>query len=163
MAVALNCENGVQFFECGGNRIRKTPDRSRPEFLVLRRKAEITHGASGMLWSLESALDERLADNHFGGDVRQFSSLPRFHSTGLRIGSKFRCIRSTPPEMRSMMGGSITSFYGRPRTNTRPGQIYPRRSIPHSIPFVPAAKYCPWHQRILQPCRIHRPYHCFRP
>ena len=55
------------------------------------------------------------------------------------------------------------SFYGRPRTNTRPGQIYRRHSIPDSIPLVPAVKYCPWHQRILPPCRIHRPYHCFRP
>jgi hypothetical protein len=57
----------------------------------------------------------------------------------------------------------ITSFYGRPRTNTRPGQIHRRHSIPDSIPLAPAAKYCPWHQRILPPCRIHRPYHCFRP
>jgi hypothetical protein len=55
------------------------------------------------------------------------------------------------------------SFYGRPRTNTRPGQIYRRHSIPDSIPLVPAVKYCPWHQRIWLPCRIHRPYHCFRP
>src|SRR5580693_1588582 len=58
---------------------------------------------------------------------------------------------------------SIISFYGRPRTNIRPGQIHRRRSIPDSIPLVPAVKYCPWHQRILPPCRIHRPDHCFRP
>ena len=61
------------------------------------------------------------------------------------------------------MCGFIPSFYGRLRTNTRPGQIHRRRSIPDSIPLVPAVKYCPWHQRILPPCRIRRPYHCFRP
>ena len=36
------------------------------------------------------------------------------------------------------MCGFILSFYGRLRTNTHPGQIHRRRSIPDSIPLVPA-------------------------
>ena len=58
---------------------------------------------------------------------------------------------------------SITSSYGRLRTNTRQGQIHRRRSIRGSIQDVRVAKYCPWHQRRLRPCRIHRPCYCFRP
>src|SRR5258707_1029266 len=32
----LELWNGIEFLECGSERIRKTPDRPRPEFLVLR-------------------------------------------------------------------------------------------------------------------------------
>ena len=61
--------------------------------------------------------------------------------------------------------GTITAFntssYGRPRTNIRRGRIHRRHSIPDSIPVVRGEKYCPWHQRTLWPCRIHRPYFAF--
>ena len=60
-------------------RIRKTPDRPRPEFLVLRLKIEVMHATGEMLWSFESALDERLVDDHLGRDIRQFTSLPGLH------------------------------------------------------------------------------------
>jgi hypothetical protein len=46
-----------EFFECGGKRIGKTPDRARPEFLVLRLEVEVMHAAGEVLWSFESALD----------------------------------------------------------------------------------------------------------
>ena len=58
------------------------------------------HAASNVLGSFESALDKCLADDHLGRDIRQFTPLPT--STCFRIGSKFRCIRSTPTEMQSM-------------------------------------------------------------
>jgi hypothetical protein len=58
---------------------------------------------------------------------------------------------------------SIISFYGRPRMNIRLGRIHQRRSIRDSIPVVHVAKCCPWHQRTLRPCRIHRPYPHLRP
>jgi hypothetical protein len=41
--------DGLQFFECGGKRIRETPDRPRPEFFVLRFEVEIMHGAGECL------------------------------------------------------------------------------------------------------------------
>src|ERR1700685_1110505 len=36
-------------------------------------------GAGEVFGSLESALDECLVNDHLGGDVRQLTSLPRFH------------------------------------------------------------------------------------
>jgi len=40
-----------------------------------------------MLWGFEFALDERLVDDYFNGDVRQFTSLSCFHllSHGLEV------------------------------------------------------------------------------
>jgi hypothetical protein len=58
---------------------------------------------------------------------------------------------------------SIISVYGRPRMNIRLGRIHQRRSIRDSIPVVHVAKCCPWRQRILRPCRTHRPYPHFLP
>jgi hypothetical protein len=45
------------------------------------------HAASKVLWGFESALDKRLVDDHLGGDVGQFPSLPRFDllSHGLEV------------------------------------------------------------------------------
>ncbi len=37
------------------------------------------HAAGEVFWGFESALDERLVDDHLHGDVRQFASLPCFH------------------------------------------------------------------------------------
>jgi len=36
------------------------------------------HGSSEVLWRFQSPLDERLVDDHLGGDVRQFAPLPCF-------------------------------------------------------------------------------------
>lgn len=71
--------DGIQFLECRRERVGETPDRSRPEFLVLRLEVEVVHAAGQVLWGFESALDECLVDDHLGGDVRQFASLPRLH------------------------------------------------------------------------------------
>jgi hypothetical protein len=97
---SLEPRDGIQFLERGSERVRETPDRARPEFLVLRLEVQIMHRARKMFGSLESALDERLVDNDFR--VTSVSSLRCHASTCLRMGSKFRCIRSTPTEMQSM-------------------------------------------------------------
>jgi hypothetical protein len=43
------------------------------------------HAAGKLFWSFKSALDECLVDNHLGSDVRQFTSLPRFHLLSHRL------------------------------------------------------------------------------
>jgi hypothetical protein len=100
--------DGIQFFEYRRECIRKTPDCPRLEFLVLGLEVQIMHGSGKMLWSLQPAFYGRFVDDHLRGDVRQFASLPRF--TCLRIGSKFRCMRSTPTEMRSMSENDFECF-----------------------------------------------------
>jgi hypothetical protein len=65
--------------------IGKTPDRSRPEFLVLRLEVQVVHGACEVLGSFEFTLHKRLVDDHLGGDVGQFTSLARFHLLAHRL------------------------------------------------------------------------------
>ena len=69
----------------------------------------------------ESALDERFIDDHFRGDGRQFTFCQA--STCFRIGSKLRCIRSTPTEMQSM-GENDFECFASTGVNT-PGTIFP--------------------------------------
>jgi hypothetical protein len=66
------------------------------------------HAAGKVLWSFESALDECFVDDHFS--VTSVNSLLCHASTCLRIGSKFRCIRSTPTEMQSMSENDFECF-----------------------------------------------------
>jgi len=83
----LELWDGVQFLERRSERIGKTPNGSWLEFLVLRFKVEVVHAASKVLGNFQSALDERLVDDHLGSDVRQFASLPGLHllSHGLEV------------------------------------------------------------------------------
>src|SRR5258708_5457138 len=81
----LELRDGIQFLECRRERIGKTPDRSRPEFLVLRIEVKVMHGAGEVFGSFECSLDERLVDDHLGGDVRQFTFLPCFHLLSHRL------------------------------------------------------------------------------
>jgi len=37
------------------------------------------HRVREVFWSFESSLHERFADDHLGGDVGEFASLPRFN------------------------------------------------------------------------------------
>jgi len=53
-----------------------------------------------VLGSVELALDERLVDDHFGGDTGESAPLPRLDL--FRIGSKLCCMRSTPTETQSI-------------------------------------------------------------
>src|SRR5271166_3022286 len=43
------------------------------------------HGAGKMFRSLRSALNKRFVDDHLGGDVRQFTSLPHLHLLAHRL------------------------------------------------------------------------------
>ena len=61
-----------------------------------------------MLGCLQFALDKRFVDDDFGRDVGQ--SLLCQASTCFRIGSKFRCVRSTPTEMQSMSENDFECF-----------------------------------------------------
>src|SRR5208337_5672385 len=71
--------------ECRSERIGETPDRSRPEFLVLRLEVQVMDGAGEVFGSFESALDKCLVDDHLGGDVRQLTFLPGFHLLSHRL------------------------------------------------------------------------------
>jgi len=66
------------------------------------------HRAGKMFGSFELGLDELLVDDHLGGDIRQFLLCQA--STCFRIGSKFRCIRSTPTEIQSMSENDSECF-----------------------------------------------------
>src|SRR5437879_7512337 len=79
LSCGLELWNGIEFLECGSERIRKTPDRSRPEILVLRFEVEVMDAPGEMFRRFQFALDERLVDDHLGGDIGQFASLPRLH------------------------------------------------------------------------------------
>ena len=65
----------------------EAPDRSRPEFLVLRFEVKVVYTPGKVLRCFKFALDEGFVDDHFHGDVRQFASLPVFHllSRGLEV------------------------------------------------------------------------------
>src|SRR5712692_362514 len=52
------------------------------------------HAAGEVFWSLESALDKRIVDDHFGGDVRQFTSLPSFHLLSHRLKVSFHAVNT---------------------------------------------------------------------
>ena len=43
------------------------------------------HATGEVFGSFQSSLDERLVDDHLGGDVRQFTSLPGFHLLSHRL------------------------------------------------------------------------------
>jgi hypothetical protein len=60
-------------------RVRETPDGPRPESFVSRLVVKVMNNPGKVFGSFESALDERLVDDHLRRDVRQFISLPGFH------------------------------------------------------------------------------------
>ena len=68
----------IQFLERRRERIGKTPDRSRPEFLVLRFKVQVMYAAGEVLWGFQPPLDKCLVHDHLGGNILQFASRPLF-------------------------------------------------------------------------------------
>src|ERR1700758_2058522 len=58
--------------------IRKTPDRSPPEFLVLRFEVEVLNRAGEVLRRFQFAF-KRLVDDDFRRDIRQLALLPGLH------------------------------------------------------------------------------------
>ena len=81
----LELRDGIQFFECRSERIGETPDRSRFELFVLGLELQVMYGTSQVLGSFEPALDERFVNDHLGGNVRQFASLPRLYLFSHRL------------------------------------------------------------------------------
>jgi hypothetical protein len=82
---SLKLRDRVQFLEGGRERIGETPDGPRPEFLILRFKVKVMHGAGELLGSFQFALHKRLVDDHLGRDVRQLTSLPGFDLPAHRL------------------------------------------------------------------------------
>src|ERR1700687_1267941 len=66
-------------FEGGCKRIRETPDRPRPEFLIFGLEVEVVNRACEGLRRLQFAPHESLVDDYLRGDVGQFTPLPGFH------------------------------------------------------------------------------------
>ena len=66
------------------------------------------YGAGKVFWGFQLALDKGFIDDHLRRDVGEFTPSPRLYS--FRIGSKFRCIRSTPTEMQSMSENDFECF-----------------------------------------------------
>ena len=83
------------------------------------------YGASKMFGSFQLALHEGLVDHNFGG--ASVSSLLCHVSTCFRIGSKFRCMRSTPTEMQSMREKDFECF-------ARTGVNAPGTELPSTKP-----------------------------
>jgi hypothetical protein len=104
----LKLRDGIQFLKRRRERIREAPDRPRLEFLVLRFEIQIMHSASQVLRGFELALHERLVITTLA--VTSVSSLLCHASTCFCIGSKFRCIRSTPTEMQSISENDLECF-----------------------------------------------------
>src|SRR5258708_5618484 len=82
----------IQFFECRRKRIRKTPHRSRPEFLILRLEVKVVHGSGEVLGGFEFTLHKRLVDDHLGGDVGEFAPLPGFHLLSHRLKASLHAV-----------------------------------------------------------------------
>ena len=81
MAVALNCGMGSSSLNAEVNafeRLQIVRGRTSSYF-GSKFEVEVMHAAGQVFWSFQSALDECLVDDHLGGDVCQFASLPSFH------------------------------------------------------------------------------------
>jgi hypothetical protein len=92
----LELRNGLQYLERGCERIRQTPDSPRPKFLVLWLEVQVMNCACQVFGSLQFAFHESFVDHDFRCDICEFAPLPGLDL--LRMGSKFRCILSTPTE-----------------------------------------------------------------
>lgn len=102
------CGMGLQFLEYRRQGVRETPDRARPEFLVLRSEVEIVDGARQMLWSFQLALHKRLIDDHLCGDVGEFTSLPRLYLLTHRFEVSLHPVN--PTAMQSMSENDFECF-----------------------------------------------------
>jgi hypothetical protein len=92
--------NRFEFLEGGRECVRETPNCSWPKFFVLRFEVQIMYRACKMLGSFQFAFDESFVITTLA--ATSVSSLLCQDSTCLRMGSKFRCIRSTPTDTQSI-------------------------------------------------------------
>jgi hypothetical protein len=60
------------------------------------------------VWGFQFAFYESFVDDHFCRDIGEFASPPGFYC--FLIGSKLRCIRSTPTKILSMRGNDFECF-----------------------------------------------------
>ena len=67
------------------NAFRKTPNCPGLELLIRRLEVEVVHVSGKVFGRFQSALDERLIDDYFRSDIRQFTSLPGFHLLSHRL------------------------------------------------------------------------------
>src|ERR1700677_1392543 len=81
----LELRDRFQLLERRGERVGKTPNGPGPKLLILWLEIQVMHRAGQMFGSLELALNERLVDDHFGGDVGQLTSLPGLHLLSHRL------------------------------------------------------------------------------
>jgi hypothetical protein len=66
----------IQFLERRRERVGETPDRVWSKILILRFEVQVVNRASEVFGSFQFALDERLINNYFRGDIGEFASLP---------------------------------------------------------------------------------------
>jgi len=85
MAVALNCRIGSRSFNAEVKAFRETPDGPRLESFASRLELKVMNSPGKVFGSFESALDERLVDDHFRRGVRPFTPLPGFHLLSQRL------------------------------------------------------------------------------
>ena len=62
--------DGFEFLERRGERIRKAPDRSRPEFVVFRLEVKVMYGSGKVFGSFQFTLHKCLVDDGLGGEIR---------------------------------------------------------------------------------------------
>jgi hypothetical protein len=85
--------NRIELLERAGKRIRQAPHRSRREPRIFRLEVQAMHFGQKTSRCFQFAFDESFVNDDFCTDVC-LASLPSLYL--LRIGSKFRCTRSTP-------------------------------------------------------------------
>jgi len=81
----LELRDRIQFLKRGSKCVRQTPHRPWTELVILGLEVEVMHGAGKMSWSFQSALHERLVDDHFRRDIGKFAPLPGFDLPAHRL------------------------------------------------------------------------------
>jgi hypothetical protein len=80
----LNCGMRSSSLNAEGS-VRETPDRSWPKFIILRFEVEVMHSSGQVFRTFQFAHDKSFVDDHLGGYIRQFTSLPPFRLFSHRL------------------------------------------------------------------------------
>ena len=97
-AVALNCGIGSSCLNEPVNAFYRLQSVRGRELLDRGVEVEIVNPPREMLWHIELALNEGAIDDELRRLMGELGLFPGLHC--LRIGSKLRCIRSTPTDYR---------------------------------------------------------------
>ena len=92
--------NWIEFLERRGEGVGKAPSGGRRKLLILRIEVEIMHPTRQMFRRFKFRFYEGSINDELRRFIGKQAFLPHFDCR--RIGSKFRCIRSTPTEIASM-------------------------------------------------------------